>query len=397
MLRMSILPDYIGVSAFGLKMGIIVPGSDVVAMIGEALAKCARDGLLDDGDTVCVTESVVARAQNNYVTTADIAEEVRKKLQLGPTGRIGVLFPILSRNRFALILKGLAAAVPQGEVVVQLSYPSDEVGNQLLPYDFHETLGKCEGELILLEDLGEERFLHPITQVDYIELYNKIVTAQGAACQLILCNDPLQICNYGLDAVVVANVHNRLRTREKLIEKGVNCITLQDLCNSGAQSWSEWGLLGSNLSSGDKLKLAPRDCDTLADQIQDQVERDLGKKVEVIIYGDGAYRDPSTGIYELADPQPTFGMTKGLRGQYREGLKYKYVVDKMLDEGHDIETIAQHIQALKNEHFDRTSIEAEGTTPRKSEDLLSSLADLVSGSADAGTPCILIKGFLRKN
>lgn len=397
MLQMGILPDYIGVSAFGLKMGIIVPGSDLVAMIGEVLAKCARDGLLDDGDTVCVTESVVARAQNNYVTTADIAAEVRKILQLGPTGRIGVIFPILSRNRFALILKGLAAAVPQGEVVIQLSYPSDEVGNQLLPYDFHETLGKCEGELILLEELGKQRFLHPITKVDYIELYNQIVTAQGAACKLILCNDPLQIQNYGLDAVVVSNVHNRQRTQDKLEEQGIKCITLQDLCNTGTTSWSEWGLLGSNLSTADKLKLAPRDCDVLAGQIQDRVERDLGKRIEVIIFGDGAYCDPSTGIYELADPQPAFGMTKGLRGQYREGLKYKYVVDKMLEEGYDLKAITEHLNKLKNEAFDRTSIEAEGTTPRKSEDLLSSLADLVSGSADAGTPCILIKGFLRKN
>ena len=396
MLHMGILPDYIGVSAFGLKMGVIVPGSDVVSMVGEVLSKCARDGFLDDGDTVCVTESVVARAQNNYVTTDDIAEEVRKKLQVGPQGRIGVLFPILSRNRFSLVLKGLAAAVPQGEVVIQLSYPTDEVGNQLLPFDFHETLGKCEGDTILLEDIGEERFLHPITQVDYIALYEQIVNEQGGACQMILCNDPAHLAGYELDGVVVANIHNRFRTRAKLDAKGVNCITLQDICNSGPKSWSEWGVLGSNLSSGDKLKLAPRDCDRLADQIQKRVQQDLNKNVEVIIYGDGAYCDPSTGIYELADPQPAFGMTAGLRGKYREGLKYKYLVDKMLDEGYDIETIAQHIHARKDEQLDRSSIETEGTTPRKSEDLLSSLADLVSGSADAGTPCILIKGFLQK-
>lgn len=393
---MSKLPDYIGVSAFGLKMGVIVPGSDVVSMVGEVISKCDRDGLLDDGDTVCVTESVVARSQNNYVTIEDIAQEVRDKLQVGPAGRIGVLFPILSRNRFSLILKGLAAAVPQGEVIIQFSYPTDEVGNQLLPFDFHETLGKCEGDLILLEDIGENRFLHPITQVDYIALYEEIVNQQGAACQMILCNDPLHLASYELDGVIVANIHQRFRTQAKLVKNGVNCITLQDICSSGEKSWSEWGVLGSNLSSGDKLKLAPRDCDRLADQIQSLVEKDLDKKVEVIIYGDGAYCDPSTGIYELADPQPAFGMTAGLRGKYREGLKYKYLVDKMLDEGHDIDTIAEHIHSRKDEQFDRTSIETEGTTPRKSEDLLSSLADLVSGSADAGTPCILIKGFLQK-
>ncbi|MGI6469121.1 MAG: hypothetical protein GXZ09_07515 [Syntrophomonadaceae bacterium] len=393
---MGILPDYIGVSAFGLKMGVVVPGSDVVAMVSEVLSKCAQDGLLDDGDTVCVTESVVARAQNNYVTTDEIAQEVRNKLQVGPGARIGVLFPILSRNRFSLILKGLASAVPQGTVVIQLSYPTDEVGNQLLPLDYHETLGKCEGELILLEELGEKRFLHPITQVDYIGLYQQIVHQQGAACQLFLCNDPTHLAAYGLDGVVVANVHNRFRTRDKLAAKGVKCITLQDICNCGPGNWSEWGVLGSNLSSGDKLKLAPRDCDLIADQIQKRVREELNKHIEVIIYGDGAYCDPSTGIYELADPQPTFGMTAGLRGKYREGLKYKYLVDKMWDEGYDIETIARHIQARKDEQLDRCSIETEGTTPRKSEDLLSSLADLVSGSADAGTPCILVKGFLQK-
>lgn len=394
---MSRLPDYIGVSAFGLKMGVIVPGSDVVSMVCEVLQKCDQDGLLDDGDTVCVTESVVARAQNNYVTIEDIASDVRTKLGIGPAGRIGVLFPILSRNRFSLILKGLAAAVPEGEVVIQFSYPADEVGNQLLPYDFHETLGKCEGELILMEDIGEQRFLHPVTQVDYIALYEDIVNQQGASCQIILCNDPLHLVSYELDGVIVSNVHQRFRTQAKLIKHGVNCITLQDICNSGAGSWSEWGVLGSNLSSGNKLKLAPRDCDLLADQIQTLVEKDMNKKIEVIIYGDGAYCDPSTGIYELADPQPAFGMTKGLRGKYREGLKYKYLVDKMLDEGYDIDTIAQHIEERKEEQFDRSSIETEGTTPRKSEDLLSSLADLISGSADAGTPCILIKGFLQRN
>ncbi|MBO8159826.1 coenzyme F420-0:L-glutamate ligase [Thermosyntropha sp.] len=390
---MGRIPDYVGVSAFGIKMGVVVPGSDIAGMVCEALAKCDADGLLDDGDTACITESVVARAQNNYVTVEDIAIQVREKLNITPESKVGVIFPILSRNRFSLILKGIAAAVPKGEVIVQLSYPADEVGNQILPYDFAEKLGKHEGDIITLEEIGNDRFLHPITQVDYIELYEKVITGEGAKATIFLCNDPLAVMKYNPDGVVVANIHVRHRTAQKFKDKGYNCITLQNICNEG-EAWSEWGLLGSNLSSGDKLKLAPREADKVADEVKAWVRQNLGKDIEVIIYGDGAYRDPSTGIYELADPQPAFGMTKGLRGKYREGLKYKYLVDKMIEEGVDREKIEEELNAMKKDTYERNSFETEGTTPRKVEDLMASLADLVSGSADAGTPLILIKGFL---
>lgn len=390
---MSRIPDYVGVSAFGIKMGVIVPGTDIVGMVCEALARCNADGLLDDGDTACITESVVARAQNNYVTIQDIAEDVRKKLNLKEDSRIGVVFPILSRNRFSLILKGIASAVPEGEVIVQLSYPADEVGNQILPYDFAEKLGKANGDIITLDEIGEDRFLHPITNVDYIALYEGVIEQTGAKARVFLCNDPLRIMEYNPDGVIVANIHARYRTAQKFKENGYSCITLQDICNEG-KAWSEWGLLGSNLSSGDKLKLAPREADKVADAVQDWVKKELGKHIEVIVYGDGAYKDPSTGIYELADPQPAFGMTRGLRGRYREGLKYKYLVDKMLEEGVAMEKIEEELNAMKRDSYEKDCFETEGTTPRKVEDLMASLADLVSGSADAGTPLILIKGFL---
>lgn len=390
---MGKLPDYFGVSAFGIKMGVIVPGSDVVELAYESLARCDEDGYLDDGDTICITESVVARAQNNYVTVNEISQQVSKKLNLKPDSKIGVVFPILSRNRFSLIMKGIAAAVPEGHVVVQLSHPADEVGNQILPDDFAQNKGKTNGEVISLEDIGENRFRHPVTGVDYIELYQNIIQEQSRGSTIFLSNDPLQIIEYNLDGIIVANVHKRETTREKLIEQGQNVVTLQDLCNEGC-SWSEWGLLGSNISSGDKLKLAPREADLVAQQLQDKVRQELGKNIEVIVYGDGAYRDPSTGIYELADPQPAFGLTAGLRGKYREGVKYKYLVDKMLDEGVKLEAIEGKLEEKKNQSFERNSVETEGTTPRKAEDLIASLADLVSGSADAGTPLILVKGFL---
>ena len=390
---MGKLPDYFGVSAFGIKMGVIVPGSDVVGLAYESLARCNEDGFLDDGDTICITESVVARAQNNYVTVSEISQQVSKKLKLKADSKIGVVFPILSRNRFSLIMKGIAAAVPQGHVVVQLSHPADEVGNQILPDDFAKKMGKTNGEVISLEDIGKNRFRHPVTGVDYIELYQSIIQEQSRGSTIFLSNDPLQIMDYHLDGIIVANVHKRETTREKLIEQGQNVITLQDLCNEGC-SWSEWGLLGSNISSGDKLKLAPREADLVAQQLQDKVRQELGKNIEVIVYGDGAYRDPSTGIYELADPQPAFGLTAGLRGKYREGVKYKYLVDKMLDEGVKLEAIEGKLEEKKSQCFERNSVETEGTTPRKAEDLIASLADLVSGSADAGTPLILVKGFL---
>ncbi|NLG32909.1 MAG: hypothetical protein GX550_05255 [Syntrophomonadaceae bacterium] len=389
---MGRLPDYIGVSAFGIKMGIIVPGSDLIGLVCQALKKCDQDGFLDDGDTVCITESVLARAQNNYVLVEDIAAEVKERLKLHSQAKVGVLFPILSRNRFSLIMKGIAAAVPEGQVIVQLSYPADEVGNQLLPVEYCDLL---ENRIITVEEIGENRFKHPITNVDYIELYYNIIAEQGAKPHIILSNDCLKITEYDLDGIIVANIHNRFRTLEKTKSIAANCITLQDICNQRNGAWSEWGLLGSNLSSGNKLKLAPREADQFADELQEQISAELGKYVEVLVYGDGAYRDPSTGIYELADPQPAFGMTRGLRGKYREGLKYKYLVDKMLEEGVDIAHIEELLNHMKSQGFNKDSLETEGTTPRRVEDLIASLADLISGSADAGTPLILVKNFLK--
>jgi hypothetical protein len=391
---MGRIPDYFGVSAFGIKMGVIVPGTDLIAMVCESLSNVMKDGFLDDGDTICITESVVARAQNNFVTVEDIALEVRNKMGIKLDSKIGVLFPILSRNRFSLIMKGLAAAVPEGEVLVQLSFPADEVGNQILPYDYAEELGKTNGDTISLDEIGPNRFKHPITGVDYIDLYENLIRNEGSKPHIILNNDPLAIGEFGLDGIIVASIHSRERSRKKLELRGYNCITLQDICNQGPGSWSEWGLLGSNLSSANKLKLAPREADQLADQVQARVRAEIGKNIQVIVYGDGAYCDPSTGIYELADPKPALGMTRGLRGKYREGLKYKYLVDKMLDEGLEIDKIELSLQAQKAQKFSKDSMETEGTTPRKVEDLIASLADLVSGSADAATPLIIVKGFI---
>lgn len=384
------IPAYIGSFAYGLKMGVILPGMDIVEKICESLLLCSQDGLLGDNDVVCVTESIVARAQNNFITVDDIAREIKDKLNLSADSRLAVIFPIASRNRFSMILKGLARAVPRGEVVVQFSYPADEVGNKVIAPEFVEQLGK---EPITLEDLGDQIFLHPVTRVDYIRLYQKIIEEEGPDSKIILSNNPLDVLEYKPDGVLAADIHTREATKKTIMKKFANCITLNQICNEG-EVYSEWGLLGSNMSSGERLKLAPRNCKEFVNALQDKIKKEFGYNVEVMIYGDGAYLDPSSGIYELADPRASFAATDGL-DRIREGIKYKYLADQCFHEQHKS---AEEIETILSENASRQvsqdSMEREGTTPRQMEDVLASLADLVSGSADAGTPVVIIKNLL---
>lgn len=387
------MPHYLGPMAFGIKMGVIVPGMNLSEEIIRTLDICNKDGLLDNGDALCITESIVARAQNNFVTVEDVSGEIREKLSLAPDGKVGVVFPITSRNRFAQVLSGIAGAVPRGEVIIQLSFPCDEVGNRLIDPEFIVKLGKQDNEIILESELEGCEVKHPITGVNYISLYKDIVREAGAKPKVILSNDPSAITSFPLDGVIAADIHTREKTASVLKKSINNCITLQDICNSG-ENWSEWGLLGSNLSSGNKIKLAPREGQEMVNSLQTIVADNLGKSIEVLIYGDGAYRDPSSGIYELADPQPVFAATGGL-DSYREGVKYKYLADQYLNEGKDAGEIEKLLENMKKEAVAQDKIESEGTTPRPMGDLLASLADLVSGSADAGTPLVLVKGYLR--
>ncbi len=384
-------PDYIGPMAFGLKMGVILPGMDLVEKVFEPLSRCYRDGLLEDGDVICITESIVARSQNNYITVNDIAREIKEKLTLGPESRVAVVFPIASRNRFSMILKGIARVVPRGEVVLQFSYPADEVGNRVIDPDFAETLKK---ETITLDDLGSRDFAHPVTGVDYIGLYREIIEEEGARPVILLSNDPLKILDYKPEGVIAADIHTRTATREKICEKLSNCITLDQLCNRG-EVYSEWGLLGSNMSSGERLKLAPREGHKVVNELQARVKAELAVEVEALIYGDGAYLDPTSGIYELADPQAAFAATDGLNS-FREGLKYKFLVDQCFyEDNKNAEEIEAYLSETIRRDLPQNSMEREGTTPRRMQDVLASLADLVSGSADAGTPVVVIKGFLK--
>ncbi len=390
---MALLPDYIGPAALGIKLGVIYPGCDLAGMVTQALEKCTNDHLLEDGDVACITESVVARAQDNYVTIDDVASQVRECLNIKENSKIGVVFPILSRNRFSMILKGIAAAVPRGEVVIQLSFPTDEVGNELLAPDLAISLDWGLNSVITQEQIADKIFLHPITKVNYLKLYKDTIEETGAKATVILCNDPGQIAAYQPAGVIAADIHSRHKT-QKVIQSGIaNCITLADLCSTGEKR-SEWGLLGSNMSAGGKLKLAPREAAKFAVLVQGRVKETTGKNIEVIIYGDGAYKDPTTGIYELADPMPVFGATPGICGKYREGIKYKYIADSAIVAGRCPAEIEGIIESMKQEAICQGGLDTEGTTPRRMEDLIASLADLISGSADAGTPVVLAKGFL---
>ncbi len=385
------IPDYVGPMAFGVKMGVILPGMDIVEKVLESLERCSKDGLLSDGDVVCVTESVVARSQNNYVTVDHIAREIREKLQLKEDGRVAVVFPIASRNRFSMIMKGIARAVPKGGVVVQFSFPTDEVGNIVIAPLYAANLGK---DPITEDDLKGHSFKHPLTGVDYISLYREVIASEGAAPTIFLSNNPLQSIEYEPDGIIIAEIHRRNKTFEQVAGRFENCVSLDQICNEG-EACSEWGLLGSNMSAGERLKLAPRDGQKVVEQLQAQVKNRLGIELEVMIYGDGAYLDPSSGIYELADPRAAFAATDGLN-RFREGLKYKFLADQCY---HEEQKKADEIEKIMAERIGRDlpqdSIDKEGTTPRKMEDVLASLADLVSGSADAGTPVVIVRGFLR--
>ncbi len=382
------LPDYVGPLAFGIKMGVILPGMSIVDEVYARLEECHRDGLLAPGDIVCITESVVARAQNNFITVDDVAKEIGRELHLSPQGRVGVVFPTASRNRFSLILMGIARAVPRGKVIVQFSVPADEMGNRIVSPDLAAQLGNGVIPDQILPDPG---FTHPVTGINYVKLYHDLISGAGAEAVLFLDNDPLAVTSYSPDGIIVSNVHLREQTRQKICACRENCITLQEICNQGEVS-SEWGLLGSNKSTDCQLKLAPKNGQQLVEELQLKVASRLSVDIEVLIYGDGAYRDPTTGIYELNDPKPAFAATGGLC-RFREGIKYKYLADKYYFQGKTPTEIEDLLEENKQINYSSSCPEREGTTPRCLEDIMASLADLVSGSADAGTPVVLIRGI----
>ena len=386
----------VGTVSRGIRCPIIREGDNLVDITTNSILEaCDSEGFsLRNKDVIALTESIVARAQGNYATIDDIAYDVKTKLG-GET--VGVIFPILSRNRFAICLKGIARGVKK--VVLMLSYPSDEVGNALLTYDQLDEKGvNPYSDVLSLEKyrelFGENK--HEFTGVDYVAYYSDLVKNEGAEIEIVFANQAKAILNY-TDTVLTCDIHTRVRTKRILKEAGAKVVLgLDDILTSsvnGSGYNEKWGLLGSNKSTEDKIKLFPRDCKGLVEDIQKKVYDATGKTVEVMVYGDGAFKDPQGKIWELADPVVSPAFTDGLRGTPNE-LKLKYLADndyKDLSGDKLKEAIKDSIKAKSGNLVGNMA--SQGTTPRQLTDLIGSLCDLTSGSGDKGTPIVLVQGY----
>ena len=386
----------IGTVSRGVRAPIIRNGDDIVEIVTNSVLEAARDGgfKIQDRDIVAMTEAIVARAQGNYATVDDIAADVNAKF-----GRetVGVIFPILSRNRFAICLKGIAMGVRK--VVLMLSYPSDEVGNHLISLDALDEKGvNPYTDVLSLEKyrelFGYER--HRFTGVDYVEYYEQLIRECGADAEIVFANDPRAILKYTKN-VINCDIHTRARTKRLLRSAGAEKVYgLDEILNApvnGSGYNADYGLLGSNKATETQVKLFPRDCQPIVDAIQAKLLAATGKTVEVMVYGDGAFKDPVGKIWELADPVVAPAYTPGLEGTPNE-LKLKYLADNDFAalSGDELKAaIKGKIQEKDGNLFGQMA--SEGTTPRRLTDLIGSLCDLTSGSGDKGTPIVHIQGY----
>lgn len=386
----------IGTVVRGLRCPIIKEGDKIEDIVVESVLKASEvEGFtINDKDIVTVTESVVARAQGNYASIDNIAKDVKSKFG---DDTIGVIFPILSRNRFAICLRGIAKGAKK--IVLMLSYPSDEVGNQLVDLDVLDDKGVNPWTDVLTEQEFRNLFgynKHTFTGVDYIDYYKSLVEEYGVECEVIFSNNPKTILNY-TKSVLTCDIHTRFRTKKILKANGgekiygLDNILFESIDGSGCNE--AYGLLGSNKSTEETVKLFPRNCQPVVDNIQAILKEKTGKDVEVMIYGDGAFKDPVGNIWELADPVVSPAFTSGLNGTPNE-IKLKYLADNNFShlEGEELKkAISEYI---KNKESDLVgSMESQGTTPRRLTDLIGSLSDLTSGSGDKGTPIIFIQGY----
>lgn len=381
----------IGTVTRGIRTPIIKEGDDLVQIITDSVINAldANDVTMQDQDIVCITESLQARSQGNFATIDQIAKDVASKY----SGEIGIVFPILSRNRFAVLLKGIAKAGLKLHIL--LSYPADEVGNHLMderllmnqginPYT--DVLEEADYRKIFGDDVR-----HTFTGVDYINLYKEI----APDCEIHLSNDPQTILNY-TDQVLVCSVHDREHIKNSLKESGASVVYgLDDLLTKpvdGSGYNKEYGLLGSNTADETSVKLFPRDCQTLVDVVQERLQAHSGKQIEVMIYGDGAFKDPVGKIWELADPVVSPAYTSGLEGTPNE-IKIKYVADNEMKHLSSDESTSLIRQKIKENQQNESNDYTIGTTPRRLTDLIGTLADLTSGSGDKGTPVVYIQGY----
>ncbi len=386
----------VGTVSRGIRCPIIREGDDLAAIVADSvLAAAESEGFaLRDRDVISITESIVARAQGNYASVDAIAQDVREKLG-GET--IGVIFPILSRNRFAICLRGIAKGAKK--IVLMLSYPSDEVGNELVSIDKLDEAGVNPYSDVLSLEKYRELFganVHEFTGVDYVQYYGDLIREMGAEVEIIFANQPRAILNY-TDHILTCDIHTRKRTKRILTAAGAKVVCgLDDILNApvnGSGCNEAYGLLGSNKSTEDTIKLFPRDCKPLVLDIQDRILKATGKHVEVMVYGDGAFKDPQGKIWELADPVVSPAFTDGLIGTPNE-LKLKYLADNDFKNlsGEELRAaISESIKAKGNNLVGNMA--SQGTTPRQLTDLIGSLCDLTSGSGDKGTPVVLVQGY----
>ena len=386
----------VGTVSMGIRAPIIRSGDDLAEIVTGSVLEAVNDGAFSvrDRDVVAMTEAIVARAQGNYASVDDIAADVKAKLG-GET--IGVIFPILSRNRFAICLRGIAKGAKK--VVLMLSYPSDEVGNHLIDEDVMDEKGVDPYKDVLSLERYRELFgytTHPFTGVDYVDYYSNLIRESGAEVEVIFANDPRAILAYTKN-VLACDIHTRARTKRRLVAAGAEKVFCLDEIMTAPINGSgyneNYGLLGSNKSTEDKVKLFPRPCQDLVEEIQARLLKATGKHVEVMVYGDGAFKDPVGKIWELADPVVSPAYTAGLEGTPNE-LKLKYLADN------DFAALSGEAlrEAIKGEIKKKDGslvgkMAAQGTTPRRLTDLIGSLCDLTSGSGDKGTPIVYIQGY----
>lgn len=387
---------FIGTSSRGVRLPILKEGDDLARCVVDSIMSAVENKEMEvrDRDIIAITESIVARSQGNYATIDDIALSIKSKMN---ADHIGVIFPILSRNRFSILLKGMARATKK--ITVMLSYPSDEVGNALISLDDLDASGVNPYSDVLDIKKYRELFgykLHEFTGVDYVKLYQEIVEGEGCEFEVIFANHAEAILPYTKN-VINCDIHTRKRTKRILLEKGAeNVLSMDDILTepiNGCGYNEKYGLLGTNKATEETVKLFPREAMDLLNEIQADMFIKTGKHVEVMVYGDGAFKDPQGKIWELADPVVSPFFTSGLRGTPNE-LKLKYLADNQYKglEGDELkEAIKKEIKAKDSNLVGKMA--SEGTTPRQLTDLIGSLSDLTSGSGDKGTPVVYIQGY----
>ena len=386
----------VGTVSRGIRCPIIRQGDDLAAIAADSvLAAAASEGFsLRDRDVISLTESIVARSQGNYASVDAIAADVKAKLG---GGTVGVMFPILSRNRFAICLKGIARGAQK--IVLMLSYPSDEVGNHLITLDQLDAAGVNPYSDVLTLERYRELFgenKHEFTGVDYVQYYGDLICAEGAEVEIVFANQPRAILQYA-DHILTCDIHTRARTKRILREAGAKVVCgLDDILTGpvdGSGYNERYGLLGSNKATEDSIKLFPRECKDLVLDIQSRILAATGKHVEVMVYGDGAFKDPQGKIWELADPVVSPAFTDGLIGTPNE-LKLKYLADNDFKDLSGDALKAAISDSIRHKDDNLVgNMASQGTTPRQLTDLIGSLCDLTSGSGDKGTPVVLVQGY----